>query len=72
MNVIFEVLKIGLLSNITLSKYKELVLLLEPGEDVAKLRSLLPEQLLLRWFNYHLKKSGSKSSILNFADDLKV
>jgi len=35
------------------------------------LLKLTPEQLLLRWVNYHLKKSGSSKRIKNFGPDVK-
>jgi plastin-1 len=34
--------------------------LLEEGETVEDLLKLPPDQLLLRWFNYHLKAAGHK------------
>jgi plastin-1 len=34
--------------------------LLEEGETVEDLLRLPPDQLLLRWFNYHLKAAGHK------------
>ena len=32
-----------------------------------------PEQILLRWFNYHLKNSGfSNRQVANFTSDIQV
>jgi len=45
--------------------------LLEPGEDINDLLKLPPDQILLRWFNYHLKNSGSPKRVNNFAGDIK-
>ena len=33
---------------------------------------LPPEKLLLKWMNFHLKKSGYKKQVTNFSSDLKV
>lgn len=44
--------------------------LLEEGESLEELMKLSPEELLLRWVNFHLKKSGM--SITNFSGDVKV
>jgi hypothetical protein len=33
---------------------------------------LPPEEILKRWFNYHLQRAGSKRVVNNFSDDLKV
>ena len=42
----------------------------EDGEEPSDLHNLLPEQILLRWVNYHLEKAGSPL-INNLEDDLK-
>ena len=44
--------------------------LLEDGESLEELLKLSPEELLLRWANFHLKKAGM--SISNFSGDIKV
>lgn len=44
--------------------------LLEEGESLEELMKLSPEELLLRWANFHLKKAGM--SISNFSGDIKV
>lgn len=44
--------------------------LLEEGESLEDLMKLSPEELLLRWANFHLKKVGM--SISNFSGDIKV
>ena len=44
--------------------------LLEEGESLEELMKLSPEELLLRWANFHLKKVGM--SISNFSGDIKV
>jgi len=46
------------------------VRLLEPGEELADLLRLPPDQLLLRWFNYHLKRANHRK-INNFSGDVK-
>lgn len=33
---------------------------------------MAPEKVLLKWMNYHLKKSGYKKEVTNFSSDLKV
>ena len=70
LGLIWQVIKMGLLVDITLAQHAELVLLLEPGESLDDLRRLSAEQLLMRWVNYHLAKSGSARRIANFEADL--
>jgi len=44
---------------------------LEPGEEIGDLLKLSPEQILLRWFNYHLKKANHPRKVNNFSGDIK-
>ena len=43
----------------------------EEGEEASDLLKLSPEELLKRWFNYHLKNAGHDRRIKNFTSDLK-
>lgn len=49
-----------------------LVQLLEEGETIEDLMNLTPEQILIRWVNYQLEKSGVDRRINNFGEDIKV
>jgi len=44
--------------------------LCEEGETVDDLLRLTPDQILLRWFNYHLKAAGWKRRVNNFSRDV--
>lgn len=48
-----------------------LIALLKEGEDLEELMKLSPEELLLRWVNYHLTNAGW-TTINNFSQDIKV
>ena len=48
-----------------------LIALLRDGESLEDLMKLSPEELLLRWANYHLEEAGC-SKINNFSSDIKV
>lgn len=48
-----------------------LVALLRDGESLEDLMKLSPEELLLRWANYHLEEAGC-GKINNFSSDIKV
>jgi plastin-1 len=67
LGIVWQLVKIQLLNQIDLKNHPELIRLLEPGEDLADLLRLSPEQLLLRWFNYHLKNSGHPRRVGNFS-----
>ncbi|KAJ8299243.1 hypothetical protein KUTeg_023303 [Tegillarca granosa] len=71
LGLLWQIIRIGLLSEITLSKHAGLVLLLEDDETFEDLNKLSPEQILLRWVNYHLRNAGIDRTITNFGDDIK-
>jgi len=70
LGLVWQLVKIHLLNSINLKNHPELVRLLEDGEELADLLKLPPEQLLLRWFNYHLKNAGHPKRVTNFASDV--
>jgi hypothetical protein len=71
LGLIWQIIRIGLLSSINLKNHPYLIRLLEPGETLEDLLKLSPEQILLRWFNYHLKNAGSPRRVKNFTSDIK-
>ena len=48
-----------------------LAALLRDGETLEDLMKLSPEELLLRWANFHLENAG-QPKINNFSSDIKV
>eukprot|EP01038_Epipyxis_sp_PR26KG_P015488 gene15488-20902_t len=70
LGLIWQIIKIQLLSMISLKNYPELVVLFEEGETMSSFLKLHPELILLRWLNYHLKKGGSSRIVNNFTNDL--
>jgi len=71
LGLVWQLVKIHLLNSINLKNHPELVRLLEDGETLADLLRLPPDQLLLRWFNYHLKNAGHPKRVTNFGSDVK-
>lgn len=71
LGVVWQIIRIGLMSEISISEHPELYRLLEPGEDLKDFLKLPPEKILLRWVNYHLKNAGSDRRINNFGNDIK-
>jgi hypothetical protein len=55
-----------------LAHHPGLVNLLMEGETIEDLLRLSPEQILLRWVNYHLSRSNTDKRIHNFGEDIKV
>jgi len=71
LGLVWQIVRIQLLSMINLKEHPELVRLLEPGEELSDLLKLPADQLLLRWINFHLKNAGDPRRVKNFSDDLK-
>jgi len=71
LGLIWQMVKMALLSNINLKACPFLVRLLEGGETLEQLLKLPPEKLLLRWINYHLAQANHPKRISNFGSDLK-
>ncbi|KAI2667303.1 Plastin-1 [Labeo rohita] len=70
LGLLWQIIKIGLFADIEISRNEALIALLEESEDLDHLMSMSPEDLLLRWVNYHLKAAGWQP-ISNFSDDIK-
>lgn len=71
LGLLWQVIRIGLLSDINLAHHPGLVNLLMEGETIEDLMRLSPEQILLRWVNYHLARSSTEKRIHNFGEDIK-
>ena len=71
LGLMWQVVKLVVMRNIQLKHHPELIRLFNPGEQLSDLLKLSPEQLLLRWFNYHLKQAGYDKPIKNFSGDVK-
>ncbi|KAJ5069438.1 plastin-3 [Anaeramoeba ignava] len=71
LGLLWQIIRIGLLSKINLNACPELYRLLEEGETLDDLMKLSPDQILLRWMNYHLKKANSPKRVRNFASDIR-
>eukprot|EP01135_Chromosphaera_perkinsii_P004531 Nk52_evm1s288 gene=Nk52_evmTU1s288 len=71
LGLIWQIIKIGLLSKVTLQNHPELYRLLYDGETLEDFLKLPPDQILLRWVNFHLKNAGHAKKMTNFSSDIK-
>uniref|UniRef100_A0A8B9MBP8 Plastin-3 n=1 Tax=Accipiter nisus TaxID=211598 RepID=A0A8B9MBP8_9AVES len=71
LGLLWQIIKIGLFADIELSRNEALAALLRDGENLEDLMKLSPEELLLRWANFHLENAGWHK-INNFSSDIKV
>jgi len=67
----WQAIKAELLGRINLKQHPELIRLLNKGEEIHDLLALPPEEILKRWFNYHLKKQNYFLQIENFGSHVR-
>ncbi|KAG8873334.1 hypothetical protein FRB97_006820 [Tulasnella sp. 331] len=70
LGLIWQIIRKGLLSRVDIKYHPELYRLLEDGETLDDFLKLPPDQILLRWFNYHLKAANWKRRVKNFSKDV--
>ncbi|NXE03846.1 PLSI protein, partial [Lophotis ruficrista] len=70
LGLLWQIIKVGLFADIELSRNEALIALLSEEEELDQLMKLSPEELLLRWVNYHLTNAGWQK-ISNFSQDIK-
>ena len=73
LGLLWQLIKKHSFLNLNLKDNKNLANLLLPGETLEDLMNLSPEEILLRWVNYHLDKDDNYSGpkINNFGKDIK-
>ncbi|EHL00434.1 putative Fimbrin [Glarea lozoyensis 74030] len=71
LGLIWQVIRRGLLGKIDIKLHPELYRLLEEDETLEQFLRLPPEQILLRWVNYHLKAANWPRRVSNFSTDVK-
>lgn len=70
LGLLWQIIRIGLFSHITLDHCPGLAGLLFEGERLEDLMKLSPEQILLRWVNHHLERAGVQRRCTNFQGDI--
>ncbi|XP_072200669.1 plastin-1 isoform X2 [Excalfactoria chinensis] len=70
LGLLWQIIKVGLFADIEISRNEALIALLNEGEELDQLMKLSPEELLLRWVNYHLANAGWQK-INNFSQDIR-
>ncbi|GAA5955354.1 hypothetical protein JCM21900_005782 [Sporobolomyces salmonicolor] len=70
LGLIWQIIRRGLLAKIDIKLHPELYRLLEDDETLEQFLRLPPDQILLRWFNYHLKAANWPRRVNNFSKDV--
>lgn len=71
LGLLWQIIKQVILGEINLRKHPQIIRLLKDGEQLSDLLKLHPEDILLRWFNFHLSNAGYDKPIKNFSGDIK-
>ncbi|CAJ0579888.1 unnamed protein product, partial [Mesorhabditis spiculigera] len=71
LGLLWQIIRIGLFNQIDLHHVPGLFRLMREGETLDDLRRLTPEEILMRWVNYHLERAGIQRRMTNFQGDIK-
>ena len=71
LSFLWQLVKVAVLSHISLKEHPFLVRLLEGDETVEAFMKLAPEKILLRWMNFLLNETECKKRVKNFSSDIK-
>lgn len=58
LGMVWQVIKLEAVGHINLKNNPYIIRLKKENEEISDLLKLRPEELLMRWFNYHLKNAG--------------
>ncbi|XP_059222759.1 plastin-3 isoform X2 [Stomoxys calcitrans] len=70
LGLLWQIIRIGLFSHITLDSCPGLAGLLFDNERLEDLMKMSPEAILLRWVNHHLERAGISRRCTNFQSDI--
>ena len=71
LGMLWQLIKIILLGEVNIKSHPQLVRLLQNNESLPDLLKMKPEDVLMRWFNYHLAKANHPDKVTNFSSDVK-
>jgi len=69
--MLWQLVKVAVLSHINLKEHNYLVRLLEGDETIESFMKLAPEKILMRWVNFMLKDTACTKRVKNFSSDIK-
>jgi len=71
LGVVWQIIRAHLLQNVDILSHPELIRLMERHENLKTLIDIGPEALLIRWFNYHLRRANSQRKVGSFSESIK-
>lgn len=70
LGLLWQVIKIIMFGDVNIKNYPQLIRLLKDNETINDILKLSSEEILLRWFNFHLKNANYPEPIKNFGSDV--
>ncbi|KAL4508359.1 hypothetical protein ABPG72_003663 [Tetrahymena utriculariae] len=70
LGLVWQIIKAQMLFKIDLKNHPYLIRLKKEEEEISDLLKLPKEELLIRWFNYHLENAKHPTKINNFSKDV--
>jgi len=75
LGLVWQLIRAHLMRSVNLASHPELIRLLKPNEKLDKLLNMRAEEIILRWFNYHLRRAGPDENgevqtVSNFGTDV--
>lgn len=58
LTALWQLLRLAVAKKLSLGDCPELYRLLKEGEEIGVFNKMKPEEILIRWVNYHLRKNG--------------
>ncbi|KAL1821770.1 hypothetical protein ACET3Z_016639 [Daucus carota] len=71
LGLISQIVKMQLLADLDFHRTPQLLELVEEDQYMEEFSCLAPEEILLKWMNFQLKKAGYEKEVTNFSSDLK-
>ena len=71
LGLLWQIIRAHLLQNVDILSHPELIRLMERHENLKTLIDVGPEALLLRWFNYHLRRANADRKVGSFSESLR-
>ena len=71
LGIMWQIIKQLMFKELSIKSHPQIIRLLNDGEEISDLLRLPPEEILKRWFNYHLRKADYPKKLNNFSGDLK-
>ena len=70
LGTIWQLIRMKMTQSINLKHCPEIMKLAQGDETLQDLNKLAPEDILIRWINYHLEKAGQERRVKNLGKDL--